>query len=96
MVIMKTAKTRGNVAPDIYTNGRKIMRYIARLPRALVAALILATPFAAAAQTGAYPNKPIRLIVPFPPGGGTDLVSRTMQPGLTAELGQQILIDNRG
>ncbi len=49
---------------------------------------------AAAAET--YPNKPIRLIVPFPPGGGTDLVSRTMQPALTAQLGQQILIDNRG
>jgi tripartite-type tricarboxylate transporter receptor subunit TctC len=84
------------VAPGIYAKRRKIMRYIARLPGVLVAALILATPFAAAAQTGAYPNKPIRLIVPFPPGGGTDLVSRTMQPGLSAELGQQILIDNRG
>jgi len=49
-----------------------------------------------AAQADAYPTKPIRLIVPFPPGGGTDLVSRTMQPGLSATLGQQILIDNRG
>ncbi len=49
---------------------------------------------AAAAET--YPHKPIRLIVPFPPGGGTDLVSRTMQPALSAQLGQQILIDNRG
>jgi tripartite-type tricarboxylate transporter receptor subunit TctC len=49
------------------------------------------------AQTkSSYPNKPIRLIVPFPPGGGTDLVSRTMQPALSAELGQQVLIDNRG
>jgi len=51
---------------------------------------------AIAAQADAYPAKPIRLIVPFPPGGGTDLVSRTMQPGLSAALGQQILIDNRG
>ncbi len=49
-----------------------------------------------AAQADAYPTKPIRLIVPFPPGGGTDLVSRTMQPSLSAALGQQILIDNRG
>jgi tripartite-type tricarboxylate transporter receptor subunit TctC len=57
--------------------------------------LALSAP-AHAAQSGAYPNKPIRLIVPFPPGGGTDLVSRIMQPALTAELGQQILIDNRG
>lgn len=44
----------------------------------------------------AYPNKPIRLIVPFPPGGGTDIVSRIMQPSLQSILGQPILIDNRG
>ncbi len=50
----------------------------------------------AIAATAAYPEKPIRLIVPFPPGGGTDLVSRTMQPALSTALGQQILIDNRG
>jgi tripartite-type tricarboxylate transporter receptor subunit TctC len=66
------------------------------LPCTLLAALIMALPLGAAAQSGTYPNKPIRLIVPFPPGGGTDLVSRTMQPALIAELGQQILLDNRG
>ncbi len=71
------------------------MQRIARLPCTLVAALIMAAP-TFAAQPAAYPNKPIRLIVPFPPGGGTDLVSRIMQPALTAELGQQILLDNRG
>ena len=43
-----------------------------------------------------YPQRPIRLIVPFPPGGGTDTVSRTMQPALQQRLGQQIIIDNRG
>jgi len=60
---------------------------------AAVAAFATA-PLTVAAQ--AYPNKPIRLIVPFPPGGGTDLVSRMMQPALVAELGQQVLIDSRG
>lgn len=60
---------------------------------AAIAALATA-PLTAAAQP--YPNKPIRLIVPFPPGGGTDLVSRMIQPGLIAELGQQVLIDSRG
>ena len=50
----------------------------------------------AGGAAGAYPNKPIRLIVPFPPGGGTDLVSRILQPAVTAALGQQLLIDNRG
>jgi len=63
---------------------------------ALLATLI-ATPAARAAdKAGAYPERPIRLIVPFPPGGGTDTVSRTMQPELQKRLGQQIIIDNRG
>src|SRR5262249_301551 len=44
----------------------------------------------------AYPDRPIRLVVPFPPGGGTDLVSRTLQPEMQTALGQQIVIDNRG
>jgi len=43
-----------------------------------------------------YPERPIRLIVPFPPGGGTDLVSRAIQPSMAAALGQQVVLDNRG
>jgi tripartite-type tricarboxylate transporter receptor subunit TctC len=50
----------------------------------------------AADAAGSYPQRPIRLIVPFPPGGGTDTVSRAMQPALQQRLGQQIIIDNRG
>ncbi len=61
----------------------------------IAVALALAAP-AVAAQGTDYPNKPIRLIVPFPPGGGTDLVSRMMQPEMTRLLGQQVLIDSRG
>jgi tripartite-type tricarboxylate transporter receptor subunit TctC len=53
------------------------------------------TPAAAFAQAG-WPNKPIRLIVPFPPGGGTDAFARPLSKVLTAQLGQPILIDNRG
>lgn len=67
-----------------------------RIPCALLVGLSLAMPHGVMAQSDAYPTKSIRLIVPFPPGGGTDLVSRTMQPALSAALGQQILIDNRG
>ncbi len=43
-----------------------------------------------------WPNKPIRIVVPFPPGGIVDTVSRQLQPRLQAALGQKLVIDNRG
>ena len=43
----------------------------------------------------AFPSKPVRIIVAFPPGGGTDIVARTMSPKLTDLLGQQVVVDNR-
>ncbi len=73
------------------------MRLYSSLPVVVALSLWAVAPLTAHAATAeTYPNKPIRLIVPFPPGGGTDLVSRMMQPALSAQLGQQILIDNRG
>ncbi len=42
-----------------------------------------------------YPDKPVRLIVPWPPGGGVDIAARTVQPGLTEGLRQTLVIDNR-
>src|SRR2546421_12654773 len=42
-----------------------------------------------------YPGKPIRWIVPFPPGGGTDVISRTLAQKLTETWGQQVVADNR-
>ena len=60
----------------------------------LTIALALAAPTPAIAQD--YPNRPIRFIVPYPPGGGTDVVARIMNEGLAAELGQPVIIDNRG
>ena len=57
-----------------------------------VAALAAAHPLHLRAQ-GAYPNKPIKLIVGFPPGGGIDFTARTIQSGLEAALGQPLVIE---
>jgi tripartite-type tricarboxylate transporter receptor subunit TctC len=48
------------------------------------------------APGASYPEKPIRLVVPYPPGGGTDVIARIVQGRLQAVLGQQLVIDNRG
>ena len=49
----------------------------------------------AAGAAAAYPTKPITMIIPFPPGGSTDIVGRIVAEGLSQELGQPIVIDNR-
>lgn len=61
---------------------------------ALAAALSAAT--STFAQTAPWPSQPIRLIVPFPPGGTTDLIARLVQPHLQKALGVSVLVDNRG
>ena len=61
--------------------------------RVLVLALSLLLPLAAAAET--WPAKPIRIIVPFPPGGPTDTLSRFLGERLSQSLGQQVIVDNR-
>ena len=63
---------------------------------AALSAVVLVSVAAAAETRTDNPRRPIRLVVPYPPGGGTDLVSRTIQPALSARLGQQVVIDNRG
>src|SRR5262245_31572992 len=64
--------------------------------RTLLAAagLLLALTTAAAAQD--YPNKPVRLIIPFPPGGSNDVVGRLIATHLGERLGKQVVVDNRG
>ncbi len=57
--------------------------------------LALASPLAALADA-AYPDKPVKFVVPYPPGGGTDVVARIVQQRLQAALGQSIVIENKG
>jgi len=62
----------------------------------LGAAISVGYPVSAALAQQAWPAKPIRMIVNFPPGGGTDVTARIIQPGWSKELGQSIVIENRG
>jgi len=68
------------------------MHCIARIAVALATAVV---PLVGHAQV-AWPTKPITIVVPFPPGGGTDLVVRSLQPALSRSLGQTIIINNLG
>lgn len=75
----------------------KWMNHVAR--RAFLAAAsaaIFGTVFAASAAAQSYPNKPIRMVVPWPAGGATDIAGRRLAEGLTRVLGQPIIVDNRG
>jgi len=64
---------------------------------AVALSLSLVLPAARAAEmASAFPNKPIRWIIPFPPGGSNDILGRYLGIKLTEKLGQQVVIDNRG
>ena len=59
----------------------------------IVAAACFAAP---PVQAQAWPDKPIHFVVPYPPGGGTDVIARIVQERFQAALGQPVIIENRG
>jgi tripartite-type tricarboxylate transporter receptor subunit TctC len=61
-----------------------------------LSALIVTTLLAASTMAAGFPEKPVRFIVPFPPGGGTDALARILASKLSEYWSQQVLIDNRG
>ena len=75
------------------------MRIAKKLNIALCAAVLIACAMPAAAQqagsTGNYPNRALRMVMPFPPGGPTDILGRLLAQRLGEALGQNVLVDNR-
>jgi tripartite-type tricarboxylate transporter receptor subunit TctC len=63
--------------------------------RAIVCTALLLGMGSAALAQAPYPSKPIRVVVPYPPGGATDIMARTVAQRLTEVLGQQVVIDNK-
>jgi len=64
--------------------------------RTLLAGLAVGLDAPAILRAQGWPDRPIRLIVPWPPGGSTDTIARIFQPKLAEVLGKPVVIDNRG
>jgi len=69
------------------------MIFVSRPVAALFAFVLIGVPAAAPAQS--YPTKPLRMILPFPPGGPTDITGRAIAQKLAEQLGQSVVPDNR-
>ncbi|MFZ9320985.1 MAG: Bug family tripartite tricarboxylate transporter substrate binding protein [Hylemonella sp.] len=71
--------------PTIYPIGRLFLLSLA----------LLCAPLIAQAQSGAWPNRPVKILVPFPAGGSADLLARFIAQGLSEKFNQQFVVDNR-
>lgn len=61
----------------------------------LAAILMLSTPYGLASAQSAWPAKPVTIVVPFPPGGATDVMARLFAPRIAAAIGQPVVVDNK-
>ena len=73
----------------------KYFHSVACIAPALLCGVVALDASVAFAQAQPYPSRPLRLIVPFPPGGSTDIYARVIAPKLGEALGQQVVVDNR-
>ena len=64
--------------------------------RVVVAAACVFAAAVSGAAAQSYPSQPIHMVVPFPPGGGTDALARAIQDTFQKAIGQTVIIDNRG
>jgi tripartite-type tricarboxylate transporter receptor subunit TctC len=69
---------------------------LARRALAMLALTALAAPSLVQAQASAWPSRPVTIVVPFPPGGGTDAFARPLFAAMTRAMGRQFVIDNKG
>jgi len=79
----------------LQTTLRKSLRAVIFLHAVLTIAAASAQSISARAAQGIYPNKPIRMIVPYPPGAGTDFTAREVGKAISEALGQPVVMDNR-
>jgi tripartite-type tricarboxylate transporter receptor subunit TctC len=86
----------GRKEPDFAIHGRPLIMFISRRILLLLTAAGLATTATAPTVAQTWPTKSITFIVPFPAGGGTDAFARPLAAQLDQQLGQRIIIDNRG